>query len=67
MSNEISKTVVDYEQALREMHRLLSEKGTWVDTLPTALGESILSMIAGSVAGHQHLAMMGYRLSLIHI
>lgn len=61
MSNEISKTVVDYEQALREMHRLLSEKGTWVDTLPTALGESILSMIAGSVAGHQHLAMMGYR------
>lgn len=61
MSKDFTRTVVDFEDAVREIHRELTERGSWIDTLPTNVGETIISMIGGSVAASQHLGIMSMR------
>lgn len=61
MSKDFTRTVVDFDDAVREMHRELTERGSWIDTLPTSVGETIISMIGGSVAASQHLGIMSMR------
>lgn len=61
MSKDFTRTVVDFDDAVREIHRELSERGSWIDTLPTSVGETIISMIGGSVAASQHLGIMSMR------
>lgn len=61
MSKDFSRIVVDFDDAVKEMHRELTERGSWIDTLPTNVGETIISMIGGSVAASQHLGIMSMR------
>lgn len=61
MSKDFTRTVVDFEDAVKEIHRELTERGSWIDTLPTNVGETIISMIGGSVAASQHLGIMSMR------
>jgi hypothetical protein len=63
---DFSRTVVDFDQAVNELHRGLQERGTWIDTLPTNVGETILALVGGSVAASQHLGIMATRNAFLH-
>lgn len=57
----ISKVVVDEQHIRNELKKILSQKGTWKDLMPTNVGSTILKLASGATTVNQHYILAGLR------
>ena len=57
----VSKVVVDEQHILNELKKILSQKGTWRDLMPTNVGTTIMKLASGATTVNQHYILTGLR------
>lgn len=57
----ISHVTPDFESLYDALKRKLERKGTWVDTLPTSVGTTLLDLFAGATVSNQFYLDMSLR------